>query len=120
MEDVQVIIRNSSTIEPSQSRRHGILERRLLTSDDTKLQNVILVETEQGTEVEPHEIFTSESIFILSGSYEVVLETGTRPLNTGDLAFFHPHSSHGLRCVSGPGSFLVIFAPSSETPTDKE
>jgi quercetin dioxygenase-like cupin family protein len=113
MQDIQVIIRSSSKIEPRQSRRHGISERRLLTFDDTKLQNIILIETEQGAEIELHEIVTSESIFILSGSYEVILDTGSQPLNSGDLAYFHPHSSHGLRCVHGPGSFLVIFAPSS-------
>jgi quercetin dioxygenase-like cupin family protein len=120
MEDIPVIIRSSSKIEAKQSRRQGILERKLLTADDTKFQNVILTETEQGAEVELHEISTSESIFILSGSYEVVLEIGSHPLNTGDLVFFHPQSSHGLRCVHGPGSYLVIFAPSSETTIDKE
>ena len=81
-------------------------------------QNIVLIESAQDAEVEVHEVGKSESLFILEGEYEVISSDEVELLNPGDLVYFAPQTSHGLRCVRGPGRFLAIFAPgrSDSTP----
>lgn len=101
----------SSSIEAQPTRRERIRERRLLTQEESSYQNVVLIETEQDAEVELHEVGNSESLFVLDGQYEVISSDAAEPLHPGDLVYFPPQTSHGLRCVKGPGRFLAIFAP---------
>ena len=93
-------------------RHRGMRQRRLLTENDSAAQNVILVESEMGAEVEMHEIHTSESIFVLEGTFDLLLADRTERLGANDLAHCEAGSLHGLRCTDGPGRCLVVFAPS--------
>jgi quercetin dioxygenase-like cupin family protein len=111
MSEEHPILRRSSLLIPQQTRRGGIKERRLLLPEDSPHQNVIIVDAEQDAEVEFHQISTSESIFVLEGTFEVILSDSTQTLEAGDICYFLPKTSHGLRCTDGPGQFLVIFAP---------
>jgi quercetin dioxygenase-like cupin family protein len=105
------IVKRASEILPQSSRRAGIKERRLITQGDSSYQNIILVDAEQGAEVELHEIKTSESIFIMKGAFEFILPESSEITTEGDVYHFPPGTSHGLRCTKGPGQFLVIWAP---------
>jgi quercetin dioxygenase-like cupin family protein len=105
------IIRQSSPMVPLPTRRNGIRERRLLASEDSSHQHITLIDAEYGAEVEFHAVESSESFFVLKGSFEVLLAETTHIIGAGDLCHFPPKSSHGLRCIDGPGQFLVIFAP---------
>lgn len=108
---MSAIIRQSVPMVPHPTRRNGITERRLLTSEDSSHQHVILIDTEYGAEVEFHPVEASESFFVLKGSFEVLLPDSTQIIGAGDLCHFPPKTSHGLRCIDGPGQFLVVFAP---------
>lgn len=112
MSEDSPILKKSSVLTSQQSRRRGIKERRLLTPEDSPYQNVVLIDAEHGAEVEVHQIATSESLFVLRGTFEVVLPDSTQTIRAGDICYFPPKTSHGLRCADGPGQFLVIFAPS--------
>ena len=105
------IIRRSSTMEPVPTRRRGIAERNLLTAGDSSYQHLVLIDAEYGSDVELHSVETSESIFVLKGSFEVLLPDTTQIIGTGDLCYFLPKTVHGLRCIDGPGQFLAIFSP---------
>lgn len=94
-----------------ETRRPGIREKRLLGVEQSRNQNLVLVETDARAEVEQHEVRTSESIFVIEGHYEVVTQNTVERLGPGDCCHFPPGSSHGLRCLEGPGRFLAIFAP---------
>ena len=104
----------SSAMIAQPTRRKGISERRLLTCADSHQQNIVLIEIEQGAEVEVHEVSNSESLFILEGEYEVLSSDTTETLYPGDLVHFPPRTFHGLRCAEGPGRFLAIFAPAKQ------
>jgi quercetin dioxygenase-like cupin family protein len=114
------IIRRSSLQVPQPSKRKGINECRLLTLGDSKSQNIVLVETDPGAEVELHELRTSESIFVLKGTYELILPGTTEILKEADLVYFEPYTLHGLRCIQGTGRCLVIFAPPVDTSKHDE
>jgi quercetin dioxygenase-like cupin family protein len=107
----RMILRKSSLLKSQPTRRRGIKERRLLAPEDSPYQNVAIIDTEPGAEVEIHPISTSESIFVLRGTFEVVLPDSTQTIRAGDIYYFPPKTLHGLRCTDGPGQFLVIFAP---------
>lgn len=111
MSEARPILRKSSMLKPRQSRRRGIKECVLLASEDSPYQNIVLIDAGHGAEVEVHQIATSESIFVLRGTFEVVLPDSTQTISAGDICYFPPRTSHGLRCTDGPGQFLVIFAP---------
>jgi len=69
------------------------------------------MDVEHGAEVEIHQIATSESIFVLGGTFEIILSGSTQRIGAGDICYFPPKTFHGLRCADGPGQLLVIFAP---------
>jgi len=105
-------ISRSSLIPPKASQRDGIEERRLLLPEESPYQSIVVVDAEYGSEVEMHEIFTSESLFVLRGAFEVLWPGSTELINAGDLCYFSPGTSHGLRCISESGQILIVFAPS--------
>ena len=102
---------HSSTEKLQSTRRLGVKEHRLLTQSDSSHQNIVFLEADQGAEVELHKIENSESLFILDGHFEVFSSETKELLKQGDLVYFPPQTSHGLRCIEGPGHFLAIFAP---------
>jgi len=107
------IIRRSAEMVFTQTRRKGINEKKLLLPEESQYQNVVLVEAQQGAEVELHKIINSESIFVLKGSFEVLFSKSSEntKLESGDICYFNPETLHGLRCIDGPGELLVIFSP---------
>ena len=113
------LVRKGIYIESQQTRRSGIRERRLLTIEDSPHQNVLIFEVEEGAEVEFHQIHTSESLYILEGIFEIFSRVSKNSLSPGDLVHFPSSSSHGMRCVQGPGRYLGIFAPAVQKTTPK-
>ena len=111
MPDDAVVIKRSSGMAPAETRREGLLERLLLSATESLHQNIVLFDAHEGMEVEYHPIVTGESLFILSGRHEVVLEGGSEALGAGDLVYFPPGSSHGMKCIEA-GQYLAVFAPS--------
>jgi quercetin dioxygenase-like cupin family protein len=109
--DPPLIVRSTS-LKPGPTRRRGLQERRLLTFKNSPYQNLVLIEMEEGAEVELHRVETSESLFVLQGAFEVIFPNGSQPLEVGDLCYFPPKTWHGLRCTRGAGQFLIVFAPS--------
>jgi quercetin dioxygenase-like cupin family protein len=106
------LIVKSASLKPSPTRRQGLQERRLLTFKNSPYQNLVLIEMEDGAEVELHRVETSESMFVLQGAFEVIFPNESQTLEAGDLCYFPPKTWHGLRCTGGPGQFLIVFAPS--------
>lgn len=104
-------VHHGSNKKVQPTRRLGVREQRLLTQSESPYQNIVFLETDQGAEVELHKIDNSESLFILDGQFEVFSSDTSEMLKQGDLVYFSPQTSHGLRCVEGPGRFLAIFAP---------
>jgi len=112
MTEDKPVVRKSSQLTPQPTRRQGIRERRLLFPKDSPQQNIVLIDADEGAKVEIHEITTSESIYVLMGSFEVTFEeSGSKHLGPGDLCHFRAGTSHGLCCIQGPGQFLAVFAP---------
>jgi quercetin dioxygenase-like cupin family protein len=107
----KALVRRSSTLEPKPARRPGFRERRLVGPAESRDQHVILVDVDVGAEAEVHPIETSESLFIVKGVFEVMLNACTERVSAGDLCYFPAGSSHGLKCVEGPGQILLIWAP---------
>jgi len=105
------LIVSSNDVTKVKTRRPGLSARRFLTPADTLDQNVALMEADEGAEIESHVTKTSESFYILEGDFEIILEDCDRSLKPGDFCYFYPDTTHGLRCLKGPGRFLVIFAP---------
>ncbi|KOF07232.1 hypothetical protein AC739_19545, partial [Planococcus glaciei] len=120
MSQEKFLYRKSTLLEPKQSRREGLKERLLLSQRESCHQNVVLVDIEQDAEVELHQIQNSESIFVLKGIFEVILQDSTQRIEPGDLYYFPPHTSHGLICKEGPGQFLAIFSPSGKNDINNE
>ncbi len=114
------VVRRSSQINRKPTCRPGLSERQLLASGDSRTQNVVLVNAEPGSEVELHEVSTDESIYFLSGTFELVLPEGNESVGAGDLVYFESGSRHGLRCTKGKGRFLVFFAPPTSVLIDDE
>jgi hypothetical protein len=94
----KALVRRSSTLEPKPARRPGFRERRLVGPAESRDQHVILVDVDVGAEAEVHPI-------------EVMLNACTERVSAGDLCYFPAGSSHGLKCVEGPGQILLIWAP---------
>lgn len=96
-------------------RRPGFVERRLIGPNESVHQNLVLVETAAGAEVEQHPVRNSESLIILEGEYEPSVPGHPRlpRLGPGSFVYFPPGMVHGLRCITGPGRYLVVFAPSA-------
>lgn len=111
MPDDAVVIRRSSDMSPAETRREGLCERLLLSAADSLHQNIVLFDAREGMEVEYHPMVTGESLFILSGEHEVILEDSRETLRAGDLVYFPPGSEHGMKCIE-PGQYLAVFAPS--------
>jgi quercetin dioxygenase-like cupin family protein len=98
-------------MKPQATRRSGLLERRLLIPERSEHQNLVLVDAEEGAEVELHKVHNSESFFVLRGELLVSGPGFEESLGPGDLCHFHPGMKHAVRIVSGPAQFLVVFAP---------
>ena len=105
------VFRKSSSLSPSATKRKGVRERRLLTQGECSYQNIVLIDIDAGAEVELHPYPTSETIYVLQGEIEILLPESTECIESGDLYHFPPGATHGLRCLKGPGQFLIIFAP---------
>jgi quercetin dioxygenase-like cupin family protein len=111
MPDDVVVIKKSSEMAPVETRREGLYERLLLSEADSLRQNVVLFDAHEGMEVEYHGVVTGESLFIMSGIHEVILEDRRETLTAGDIVYFPPGSGHGMKCIE-PGQYLAVFAPS--------
>jgi len=109
--DDAILIKRSSELTPVETRREGLYERLLLSGADSLQQNIVLFDAREGMEVEYHPIVTGESLFIMSGVHEIVLEDRRETLTTGDMVYFPPGSEHGMKCIEA-GQYLAIFAPS--------
>jgi quercetin dioxygenase-like cupin family protein len=107
----RVLVRSSSTLEPKPARRPGFRERRLVGPAQSRDQHVILVDVDVGAEAEVHPVSTSESLFVIKGLFEVALDACTERVASGDLCHFPAGTSHGLKCLAGPGQLLLIWAP---------
>jgi quercetin dioxygenase-like cupin family protein len=111
MPDDTLVIRRSSDITPAETRREGLYERLLLSAADSLHQNIVLFDAREGMVVEYHPVATGESLFILSGVHEVILEDRRETLAAGDIVYFPPGSEHGMKCIEA-GRYLAVFAPS--------
>jgi len=94
------------------TRREGLQERRLITPSDSEHQNLVLIDAEDGAEVELHPVSNSESFFVLEGEIQVFGADWSELLGPGDSCYFPPAMEHGVRVVRGPAQFLIVFAPS--------
>ena len=110
-EDRPPTIRRSSQMPPQQTRRPGLSERRLLGPELSGHQNVVLIDAQEGAEVELHEVPNSESFFVIRGELLVSGPGFEESLRPGDLCHFRPGMRHAVSVVSGPAQFLVVFAP---------
>ena len=61
-----------------------------MTHEHSEHQNIVLIDIDQGAEVEVHEVANSESLYILKGEYEVIFSDRVELLNPGDLVYFAP------------------------------
>ncbi len=104
-------ISRSAQMAPQATRRPGLLERRLLGPERSAHQNLVLIDAEEGAEVELHQVANSESFFVIRGELLVSGPGFEEALGPGDLCHFHPGMKHAVRVVSGPAQFLVVFAP---------
>lgn len=109
-----VVVKNCWELPARPGRRPGFAERRLVGPAQSAQQNLVLIEAVSGSEVEMHQVGNSESLLFFEGSFEVTVpgQEGMR-LGAGDMVYFPPGISHGLRCVAGPGRYLIVFAPAS-------
>jgi quercetin dioxygenase-like cupin family protein len=98
-------------MSPQQTRRAGFSERRLLGPALSKHQNVVLIDAEEGAEVELHRVPNSESFFVIQGELQVSGPDFEESLRPGDFCHFRPGMSHAVSVVAGPAQFLIIFAP---------
>ena len=94
MPDDVVVIKRSSELKPVETRREGLYERLLVSAEESLHQNIVLFDAHSGMEVEYHPIVTGETLFIMSGVHEIILEGGTETLKAGDLVYFPPGSEH--------------------------
>lgn len=93
------------------TRRPGLRERRLLGPADSPHQNLVMVEADEGAEVELHPVPNSESFVVLEGELLVHGDGYRERLGPGDVCHFPPGHSHGVRVTAAPARFLVVFAP---------
>ena len=107
----KTVVKRSAEEIPSQTRRAGIRERVLLSREDCPHQNIVLIDIDQGAEVELHPFPTSESYFVLEGTIEIFFPGSAEVLRKGDLCHLPPKEVHGLRSRDGPAQVLLIFAP---------
>lgn len=114
------IVRRSGEMAFSETKRKNVFEKRLILPEESQYQNVVLVEAQQGAEIELHKINNSESIFVLRGTFEVIFPDSSEDtkLEAGDICYFNPETLHGLRCIDGPGQILVIFSPKNNSKFD--
>jgi quercetin dioxygenase-like cupin family protein len=109
-----VVVMNYWAIPTSPGRRPGFAERRLVGPAQSSQQNLVLIEAESGSEVEMHRVGNSECLLFFEGSFEVTVPGQEQlRLEAGDMVYFPPGMSHGLRCVAGPGRYLIVFAPAA-------
>jgi quercetin dioxygenase-like cupin family protein len=108
----RAVVVHSAQVQPTPTRRAGLMERRLVTPSDSVLQSVVLIDAEVGAVVELHPVPNSETLFIIRGLFAVATPDEQYELGPGSSVYFPPGASHSLACLSGPGQYLVVFAPS--------
>lgn len=108
---INAIIKRESQGRYQSASRPGLSALPLITKAETDSQNLVLMQMAEGAEVELHKVKTHESLFVLEGRFTLVLPEGDQPLKQGDVAYFPDQSEHGLKCETGPGKFLLVFAP---------
>lgn len=113
--DGRPLIRRFRAVDWTPSRREGIREKRLLCPEDSPHQNLVLVEADDGAEVELHPFEKSESFVVLAGLLEIRAEGFAERIGPGDVCHFPPGAVHGLRVVLGPARFLAVFAPARDS-----
>ncbi len=109
--DDRPLIRRSSAMQALPTRRDGIAERRLLGPELSAHQNLVLIDAQEGAEVELHEVPNSESFFVLEGELLISGPGWQEHLGPGDLCYFRPGMEHAVRVSRGPARFLIVFAP---------
>ena len=111
-----VVVKDCWEMPARPGRRRGFTERRLVGPAQSVEQNLVLIEADTGSEVELHPVSNSESLFFFEGVFEVTAPGNQvpMPLGAGDMVYFPPGASHGLRCITGPGRYLVVFAPAAK------
>jgi|GEM_PF-2021664 len=114
-EEQSFTIRRSAAMSPQQTRRAGLSERRLLGPELSQHQNVVLIDAEEGAEVELHRVPNSESFFVIQGELLVSGPDFGESLGPGDFCHFSPGMSHAVSVVAGPAQFLIIFAPAGRS-----
>jgi len=113
-DEARPVIRRSGVMQARPTRRTGIDERRLVGPELSEHQNLVLIDAQEGAEVELHEVSNSESFFVLEGELLVSGNGWQEPLGPGDLCYFPPGMEHAVRVVRGPARFLVVFAPAGQ------
>nr|WP_320115073.1 cupin domain-containing protein [uncultured Desulfuromonas sp.] len=67
---------------------------------------------EPGGEITPHRQEHTETIYILSGDVECVLDDDTCELGAGTCLVIEPHTTRGLKNIGDqPVELLVVFTP---------
>jgi len=112
--EARPVIRRSGAMAVRPTRRAGLGERRLVGPDLSAHQNLVLIDAEEGAEVELHEVPNSESFFVLEGELLVSGRGWQESLGPGDLCYFPPGMEHAVGVVRGPARFLVVFAPAGQ------
>ena len=68
-----MVVRRSGELVPAPTKREGVRERRLLSREECGYQNMVLIDMDEGAEIELHPYPTSESFFVLGGKLELLL-----------------------------------------------
>ena len=111
MDDPKPLIRRTGEMTATSTRRPGVRERRLWTTDDCAEQNVVLIDADAGAQVEAHRVANSESFFVVAGRLRIFGPAYEERLGPGDFCGFAPGMEHGVEVEAGPARFLVVFAP---------
>jgi len=105
------VIKKSSEFQFIESRRPGVRSCRVISTNESMEQNLMMVEMVLNAEVEYHRVENSESFLVLEGELEIILENERQRLGREDVCYFAPGESHGVKCLSPKARFLVVFAP---------
>ena len=108
MNNIHVIKGVDIKLKPS--KRPGITTVQLLGPKKSPYQNIAIAHYKTGASVEMHQTNVPESIYILSGRFDLVLDLGTKKLEPGDTVYFPIGTSHGIDCKA-TGTCLLFFTP---------
>ena len=68
---------------------------------------------EKGVQVPTHSHIHEQCGYIISGSFQVIIDEQEFTLKSGDSYYVNPNQKHGLKCIE-EGKFLDIFTPQRE------